>query len=104
MSKEHEFYQFKDDMNYTRERFGLPRREFDNKVLSLFDVPWIGKHVYEVEEGGFSYLLIQDEFFTSSINLMRFDTEKALIEDQVLIGNDAIAIKMKNTNQYIFFS
>jgi len=57
MSKEHEFYQFKDDMNFTRARVGLQKRNFENKVLSLFDVPWIGKHVYEVEEAGFSYLL-----------------------------------------------
>jgi len=35
---------------------------------------------------------------------MRFDAEKVLIEDQVLIGNDAVAIKLKYTNQYIFFS
>ena len=29
---------------------------------------------------------------------MRYDTEKVLIEDQVLIGNVAVGIKLKHTN------
>jgi len=58
MQKEHEFFQFKDDMKLIRKRLELPERNFENNVLSLFDVPWIGKHVYEVDEGGFSYFLI----------------------------------------------
>jgi hypothetical protein len=104
MQKKHEFFDFKDDMKLNRKQLKLPDRNFESNVLSLSDIPWIGKHVYEVEEGGFSYLLIQDEFFTSSISLMRYDTQKALMEDQVLIGNDAIGIKLRYTNQYYFIS
>lgn len=104
MQKEHEFFEFKDDKTFARRRLGKQPKAYEKKVLSLFNVPWIGRHIYEVEEAGYSYFLIHNEFFTRKIKLMRYDTEKALIEDQVLIGNVAVGVKLKHTNQYIFFS
>jgi hypothetical protein len=98
MQKEHEFLEFKDDKTYSRKRLGKPARKYQKKVLSLWNVPWIGKHVYEVEEAGFSYFLMHNEFFTRKIKLMRYDTDRELNEDLVLIGNSAIGIKLKYTN------
>ena len=67
-------------------------------------MPWIGKHVYEVEEAGFSYFLMHNEFFSRKIKLMRYDIDRVLNEDLILIGNSAIGIKLRHTNQYLIFS
>ena len=61
-------------------------------------MPWIGKHVYEVEEAGLNYFLLHNEFFSRKIKLMRYDIDKALIEDLILIGNSAVAMLLKHTN------
>ncbi len=73
-------------------------------MLSIWNVPWIGKHLYEVEEAGFSYFLLHNSFFTRKIEVMRYDMDRVLNEEQVLIGNSSVAIKIKNVSQYLFFS
>lgn len=103
MQKEHEFLEFKDDRIYQKRRLGKNLSSYESKVLSIWNVPWIGKHVYEVEEAGFSYFLMHNEFFSRKIKLMRYDIDKALIDDLILIGNSAIGVLIKHTNQYIFF-
>lgn len=61
-------------------------------------MPYIGKHVYEVEEAGVSYFLLHNEFFSRKIKIMRYDFDKALVEDLILVGNSAYAIALKFTN------
>ena len=98
MQKEHEFLNFQDDRNYEKKRLGKRPKQYENKVLSIWNVPWIGKHVYEVEEAGLNYFLLHNEFFSRKIKLMRYDIDKALIEGLILIGNSAVAMLLKHTN------
>jgi len=98
MQNSHDFLEIMDDKTYERKRLGKPVKKYEKKVLSIWNVPWIGKHVYEVEEAGLSYFLMHNEFFSRKIKLMRYDTDRALNEDLVLIGNSAIGIRLTHTN------
>lgn len=94
---------FEDDRKFSVLKHGALYTALHSEILSTQPIPWIGKNIFEVREGKNSYFLIQDQYASRRVDLMRIDTEVNLREDQKIIGNKFVAVKLRHTNQYLLF-
>jgi hypothetical protein len=61
-------------------------------VVSLQQVPWMGKNIFEIHESKNYFFLIKNQLSSRRIDVMRLDTEQSQRQSQLLIGNSYIAI------------
>lgn len=75
-----------------------------SSVLSVGEISWIDKHMFEVKEATRNYFLITQHTCAKRIDLVRIDIEQVLLEEVILLGNCLVGIKLKMTNAYMCFS
>lgn len=72
-----------------------------SNVLSVSEISWIDKHLFEVEEAQLNYFLLTQHSTSKHIDLARIDTKSTDLTDIVLLGNRMIGVKFIYTNQYV---
>lgn len=72
-----------------------------SNVLSVSEISWIDKHLFEVEEAQLNYFLLTQHSTSKHIDLARIDTKSTDLKDIVLLGNRMIGVKFIYTNQYV---
>ena len=100
----HKFLGFADDRKLATLKKGRNYdRENNCSVLSVGEIPWIDKHIFEIVESNKSYFLVTQHTAEKHIDMMRIDTQRTILQDVKIIGNVYIAVKLMYTNQYLLY-
>lgn len=69
-----------------------------SSVLSVSEISWIDKHIFEVTEASKNYFMVTQHICSKIIDMGRIDTEQTIMEEMVLLANSFIGIKLRLTN------
>lgn len=76
LTNKHEFFGFDDDCKHKNKKKGRDSAiKTSSSVLSVGEISWIDKHMFEVKEANRNYFLITQHTCSKRIDLVRIDIE-----------------------------